>query len=339
MKIQMIAPSMLALFVASAAHAGATFDTAAGTLNLVADIEFDYTSETHSNLFSGGRLLLDINGSKVLENGNFAAFKLNPVWGQNGSAGADDIWIKFGVQNNWALQSGHFEAADLSPAGQDTYIASSGTTMYRANFARGRTDENDDNTGADGQMTFTKTLGDRAGFELTAQSRNDGDTLMVRPVVTYAMDSVSMVLGAEFPVAAKEDSSFSITGDTSDKGKNWVGFGGAATLQATDELALTARAAYLADNRVDTNEVEAMTAGINAQYQHFFISALYGKVDADVNTDDTKELQIYASYKIPTVLDIDNFAIYLGAAWSEADINGVTQDDVMGGRVRLKYIF
>ena len=139
MKKQILVPSLLALFVASAAHAGATFDTPAGTLNLGADVEFDYTSETDSNLKSGGRLLLDINGEKVLANGNFAGFKLNPVWGQDGSRGADDVWIKFGVKNDWAIQTGHFEAADLSPAGQDTYIASSGTTMYRANYARGRT--------------------------------------------------------------------------------------------------------------------------------------------------------------------------------------------------------
>ncbi len=43
MKKQILAPSILALFVASAAHAGATFDTAAGSLYLGGDVEFDYT--------------------------------------------------------------------------------------------------------------------------------------------------------------------------------------------------------------------------------------------------------------------------------------------------------
>ncbi|HEY5715336.1 MAG TPA: carbohydrate porin, partial [Psychromonas sp.] len=120
MKKQILAPSILALFVASAAHAGATFDTAAGTLNLGADVEFDYTTQSGEDysesgdadidLTSTGRLLLDVNGEKVLDNGNFAGFKLNPTWGQNGKAGADDIWIKFGQKDNWAIQAGHFEA-------------------------------------------------------------------------------------------------------------------------------------------------------------------------------------------------------------------------------------
>ena len=345
MEKKILVPSVLALFVASAAHAGATFDTAAGTLYLGADVEFDYTSEggekfnnrvaedADADLFSSGRLLLDINGEKVLENGNFAGFKLNPVWGQNGDAGADDIWIKFGVKNDWAIQAGHFEAIDLSPAGQDTYIAESGTVMYRANFARGRNDES-----GGGQMTFSKTMGDAAGFEVTAQSLNDGDTVVVRPVVTYAADKLSMVAGAEIPALANEEDYNNIVG-TPDDGADWFGLGGAASYAATDDLTLTVRAAFLTDDRVDDNSVDAYTAGINAQYQYFFIAALYGEADADVDTFDTEELQIYASYKIPAILDVDNFDIYLGAGYSDAEVNGVSKDDVVGARVRLKYIF
>ena len=136
MKKQILAPSILALFVASAAHAGATFDTSVGSLYLGGDVEFDYTSETDRDLYSSGRLLVDINGQRSLDNGYFAAFKVNPTFGQNGGTGVDDVWFKFGMSDNWALQAGHFEATDLSPAGQDTFVASSGTAMYRANFAR-----------------------------------------------------------------------------------------------------------------------------------------------------------------------------------------------------------
>ncbi|NRA55419.1 MAG: carbohydrate porin [Gammaproteobacteria bacterium] len=324
MKKQILVPSLLALFVASAAHAGATFDTPAGTLNLGADVEFDYTSETDSNLKSGGRLLLDINGEKVLANGNFAGFKLNPVWGQDGSRGADDVWIKFGVKNDWAIQTGHFEAADLSPAGQDTYIASSGTTMYRANYARGR-------TSADGesqvQATFTKNIGAAAGFEVTAMSADEGDAVVVRPAVNYAVDNVSMAFGLEVPVAGK--------GDDAD----WLGLGGYVSFAASDDLTLTARTAYLADDTDAANSMDSLTAGINAQYKNFFIAALYGQTDADSAASETEELQVYASYKIPMILDIKNFDIYVAAGWSEAKLNDVTQDDVVGARVRLKYVF
>ncbi|WP_372881889.1 carbohydrate porin [Psychromonas sp.] len=329
MKKQILAPSILALFVASAAHAGATFDTAAGTLNLGADVEFDYTSQGGEKLDNGaivsadvnfeakGRLLLDINGEKVLDNGNFAGFKLNPVWGQNGSRGADDVWIKFGQKDNWNIQAGHFEATDLSSAGQDTYIAESGTLMYRASEARGRTA---DDSNGDGQVTFTKTL-DAANFELTAQSRDSGDYVIVRPAVTFAAENVSVAFGAEVPVVDSADL------------YDWFGLGATATVQATDDLALTVRAALLEDKKADT---QSYTAGLNAQYQNFFIAALYGETDTQATTAET---QVYASYKIPGVLDIDNFDIYLGAGWSEAEVLGTTLDDVFGGRVRLKYVF
>ena len=85
--------------------------------------------------------------------------------------------------------------------------------------------------------------------------------------------------------------------------------------------------------------MDSLTAGINAQYKNFFIAALYGQTDADSAASETEELQVYASYKIPMILDIKNFDIYVAAGWSEAKLNDVTQDDVVGARVRLKYVF
>lgn len=50
---------------------------------------------------------------------------------------------------------------------------------------------------------------------------------------------------------------------------------------------------------------------------------------------------VYASYKIPSVLDLSNFDIYLGAYWSQlnADSGEVDNIDRYGGRVRFKYFF
>lgn len=336
MKKQVLVPSILALFVASAAHAGATFDTAAGTLNIGADVEFDYTSETDKELFSSGRLLLDINGEKVLDNGNFAGFKLNPTWAQHGEAGSDDIWIKFGKKNNWNIQAGHFEAADLSPAGQDTYVSESGTLVYRANFARGRTDGDDD-----GQITFTKTLGESTSLELTTQMRDNGRTVIARPAISYSASKFSVVFGAEVPVITQDDNyENGLDGYTvADDGKDWIGFGGHVSYAATDALTVTLRSAYLLDDRLENNGVDALSTGLNVQYSNFFISALYGEVDAEVDADDSEEIQVYTSYKIPTILDIESFDIYVAAGWSEAKIADTTQDDEVGVRVRLKYIF
>ncbi|HEY7866721.1 MAG TPA: carbohydrate porin [Psychromonas sp.] len=338
MKKSILAPSILALFVASAANAGQTFDTAAGSLYLGGDVEFDYTSQhgekwengvatdADSDFAGGGRLLVDIHGQRVLDNGVFAAFAVAPTFGQHGDHGNDDVKFTFGMINDWSLSAGYFEAADLSPAGQDTYIAESGTTMYRANIARGR---NDNDSGA--QLTFNKAMG-AAGFELTAQSQDDGNTVVLRPVVTAGLsDKVSMAVGLEVPVVGESNA----TTDT----KDWIGAGGTLSLQATDDLILSARAAYLADDQDQNNSIDSYTAGLGAQLQNLFIGALYGESDSDNDAQDTTEMQVYASYKIPAVMDLDNFDIYLGAGWSQAELDNVSKDDVVGARVRLKYIF
>ncbi len=82
-----------------------------------------------------------------------------------------------------------------------------------------------------------------------------------------------------------------------------------------------------------------MTAGIGAQYQNFFAAVLYGEDNYDTDNTDAEQIQYYASYKIPAVMDIDNFDIYLAAAYAEGEVNGADADDVVGGRIRLKYIF
>jgi hypothetical protein len=164
-KLNVLVPSVLALFVASAAHAGATFDTPQGKLNIGGDVEYDVTA-SHANdsavtdhQTASGRILLDINGERVLSNGNYAGFKLNPVWTQQGSNGSDDVWFGFGVKNDWGFKIGHFEAFDLSPAGQDTYTV--GTEGYRANLARGRNDNG-------GQIMLSKENG-ATHFEISTQ--------------------------------------------------------------------------------------------------------------------------------------------------------------------------
>jgi hypothetical protein len=269
-------------------------------------------------------------------------FKVAPrIKAGGGDHETGDLKLGFGMKDDWSITTGRFEAADLSPAGQDTYIAESGTTMYRADYARGRTS----NSG-DAQVTFNKAMG-AAAFELTAQSQENGDLVILRPVVTADLGhKVSMIVGLEVPVAGEDSvENTNLFGSQAKDSKDWIGAGGALTLQATDDLSLTVRAAYLADDRYDNLSIDSYTAGLNAQYQNFFISALYGETDYD-QLGDTTETQVYASYKIPAVMEIDNFDIYLGAGWSQADISSdfltsaeSNKDDVVGARVRLKYIF
>ncbi|NCB60892.1 MAG: hypothetical protein EOM46_26255, partial [Gammaproteobacteria bacterium] len=68
-KLNVLVPSVLALFVASAAHAGATFDTPQGKLNIGGDVEYDVTADSFNeghgadatdSQHADGRILLDI---------------------------------------------------------------------------------------------------------------------------------------------------------------------------------------------------------------------------------------------------------------------------------------
>lgn len=341
--LNVLVPSVLALFVASAAHAGATFDTPQGKLNIGGDVEFDVTADNYSedprptdSQSATGRLLLDINGERVLSNGNYAGFKLNPTWGQQGTDGADDVWFGFGVKNDWGFKLGHFEAYDLSPAGQDTYVADSGMTMYRANAARGRQDDG-------GQVQLTKENG-QWHFELATMFGDDDgatdaatavgitknkDPLLARPVVAWTGDTVTVAAGAEVNLI----SDAYLETATGDDASDWVGYGATTTIKASDDLSFTLRGALR-----DADAQKDYTVGPGMQYQNFFAAYLYGLNNPDAGSD-TKNHLLYASYKIPGVMGIDNFDMYLGASYGKIKPDTGTDSENYGARVRFKYFF
>ncbi len=364
-KLNVLVPSVLALFVASAAHAGATFDTPQGKLNIGGDVEYDITADNFSengdsvadatdSQYASGRILLDINGERVLSNGNFAGFKLNPVWTQQGGNGADDVWFNFGVKNDWSVKLGHFEAYDLSPAGQDTYIVGFGDDIYRANIARGRTNDG-------GQIMFAKEAG-QWHFEVSTQYGSDNglyneeeasgwsvdedtalnvyssadvvknkDPLVARPVVAWTGDTVTVAVGAEVNLV----SDAYVTNDAARESvSDWTGYGAAVIVKATDDLTLSLRGAYL-----DSDEFDMYSVGPGMQYQNFYAAYLFGKEDPADDSADVKTHVAYASYKIPAVMGIDNFDMYLGTSWGSQKVQGEESVEELGGRVRFKYYF
>ena len=335
-KMSLIAASVATSF---SAFAGISIiDNEKGNFSIGGDVEFDLTADDYSeeasadqdyNVTAGGRILIDINGERVLENGNFAAFKVNPLYKQQGGTGVDDAWFKFGAKNNWNFTLGHFEAADLSPAGQDTYVVAH--SIYTADTARGRLDGSDVTAG---QVMFQKTMG-AWGFELSSMfGANEGqsgttknkDAVIARPVITWAGDMVSVAVGAEVNLVT--DAYVNGTEDASD----WTGFGATTTIKASDDLSLTLHTAFK-----DDNDADQLSAGIGAQYQNFYAHYLYGTTDGTSATE-VEEHVLYASYKVPSILDLDNFDIYLAASYGSKDV-GSTSTDETGARIRFKYIF
>lgn len=380
-KLNVLVPSVLALFVASAAHATATFDTPQGKLSIGGDVEYNFdmshlnsTTEADVNDKSGhgtdhignsGRIDIAITGERVLSNGNFAGMTVTPQVTSSGSAASDDDFFTFGVKNDWAYKFGHFEAYDLTPAGQDTWAG--GYEMYKASEARGRSDSamminkivgpmyyelsamygtysSGDSTGSN--TLPTTTFGDDneylyAGSGVVAHKIHD--PIVLRPVVAYTGDVVSAALGGEFNAVtdAYQD------GNGNDLSKR-NGVGGNVTFKVNSDLTIVTRAAYL--DAVANNQY---SLGAGAQYQNFWLGYLYGnekvKADADLGLANTADMkadahEVYASYKIPSVMGLDNFDMYLGAYWTQQ----LAKDDASsalakptdyGSRVRFKYFF
>ena len=347
-KLNVLVPSVLALFVASAAHAGATFDTPQGKLNIGGDVEYNLDAQNFGDTDSAlgntvsdvqsanGRILLDINGERVLANGNFAGFKINPVYTTNGDYGdGEDSWFSFGVKNDWAFKMGHYEAYDLSPAGQDTYVVVYGDNLYRAKAARGRANDGSQvmfsKEAGQWHMEVSTLFGDDNGMYDSAVVEKNKDPLLARPVVAWTGETVTVAVGAELNLIS--DAYVDAAGeDISD----WTGYGATATVKANDDLSFSLRGAYKA-----ADEGDDFSVGPGMQYQNFYAAYLYGENTDSTGTDDvdTEYNVVYASYKIPAVMGIDNFDMYLGASYGQIKPEGEESLDQLGGRVRFKYFF
>jgi len=369
--MKVLMPTALALFISSAAHAGASFDTPQGKLNIGGDVEFDVTADNYNenelsvgtlgifqsktadatdSQYMSGRLLLDVNGEHVLENGMFAGFKLNPTWGPNGGTGSDDVYLIMGKKSDWSFKAGHFEAYDLSPAGQDTYVVSYGDAMYRANDGRGRT-----STDGQGQFLVNKEMGkwymelstmfgDTTGiydglenFGGPAQVVKNKDPLLLRPVVAYNGDQFTVAGGAEFNAITDAY----VTKDTREDVSDWMGYGLTGSWKATQDLTINLRGAYR-----NADEFDQWSAGTGIQYKNFYISYLYGETSTDDLDWDAKTHVAYASYKIPAVMGLDNFDMYLAASWGDQETSDLPAElqanqaaAEYGARVRFKYFF
>jgi len=348
MKKSILASSIMALLVASAAQAGQTFDTAAGSLYLGGDVEFDLTGDNYSDADAsddqtlGGRLLIDIHGERVLDNGVFASFAVAPTYSPNGGDnGTDDVKFAFGVINDWSLTLGHFEAANFNPAGQDTVVVND--EIYRGNDARGRA-----SNGSSGQIMYQKSMG-AVGFELTTvfgdNEADDNDTtttaddviknkdaVVLRPALTWSNDTISALVGAEVNVIT--DANVDATGEDL---TDWVGYAATTTLKANDALSITLNAAFKDNNYEDQDQ---LGLGIGAQYYNLYAHYKFGTTDNYGGPGvDLEENVGYVSYKIPAVMEMDNFDIYLGASYGETKQDNQDTVENLAGRVRFKYIF
>ncbi|EPQ0993341.1 carbohydrate porin, partial [Klebsiella pneumoniae] len=128
-----------------------------------------------------GRILLGFDGRRNGADGQYAGFSVQPLADMDGKMNLDDAVFFFGQQDDWKIKIGRFEAWDMFPLNQDTFIEYSGNTandlysdgygyIYMMKEGRGR-------SSSGGNLLFSKTV-DNWYFEVNTLVE-DGSSLFV----------------------------------------------------------------------------------------------------------------------------------------------------------------
>jgi hypothetical protein len=307
--------------VALSAQAGTSVTNDMGTFAISGDVEFNNdirnqeTATTDVNTYDqSGRVLVGVSGMRDVGANNYISANAQMLLNMGGNVSADDAWVAMGAKEDWELKLGRFEAYNLFPAGQDTYL-NHAQDIYTTNHARGRSEN--------GQINFSKTAGS-AYFEVSANFMANGgaddNAVFLRPVVAFSLtDSLKLSAGGEFNMTADKD----------DADQDFTGYGATLNYAAGD---ISVNLNYAA-REFDTTDKDEMSYGVNAQYKNAFIGYDHGETD----TGTTSEVDtVYASYKFANVMDVEELALYVGAYSSEVK-DSDNKDS--GARLRVKYIF
>ncbi|EEW8593757.1 porin [Escherichia coli] len=336
-----------------------------GDLKIYGDVEFNMDAESNHGLLAmtnadvnsdptneqwnlNGRILLGFDGMRKLDNGYFAGFSAQPLGDMHGSVNIDDAVFFFGKENDWKVKVGRFEAYDMFPLNQDTFVEHSGNTAN---------DLYDDGSGYIYMMKEGRGRSNAGGNYHGRDMEQQKNVAYLRPVIAWSPTE-------EFTVSAAMEANVvnNAYGYTDSKG-NFVdqsdrtGYGMSMTwngLKTDPEngIVVNLNTAYL-----DANNEKDFTAGINALWKRFELGYIYAynKIDEfsgvvcdnDCWIDDEGTYNIHtihASYQFANVMDMENFNIYLGTYYSILDsdgdkIHGDDSDDRYGARVRFKYFF
>ena len=339
----------------------------------------DWAPGSHERWDINGRLLLGFDGYKRMENGNFAGFSVQPLADLTGKMNLDDAVFFFGTENDWKVKVGRFEAYDMFPLNQDTFVEYSGNTandlysdgygyIYMMKEGRGRSDSG-------GNFLMSKTLGNwyvevntllEDGSSLFVDQQyhgvdldNDKNVAYVPPVIAWQDGNFSTAIAMESNLVNNAYGYRDASGQWIDQSDR-TGYGFTMTWngQKTDPddgIVANLNTAYM-----DATDEKDFTAGVNALWRNVELGYIYAhnqidnfntaNFDADCDGDcwvtdpgDYDIHTIHASYLIPNVMKMKNFNIYLGAyaSWVEAHPNDGDDrnDERYGGRVRFKYYF
>jgi len=364
--------SLAAVLVSSAmaANAGISLaDNEHGNFAIGGDVEFDFNYQDRDSngntkeFDQSGRILLEFAGERYTDSGHIFQVNVQPLMETNGQVNLDDAWFAFGAQDGWNLRMGRFEAYDMFPVGQDTFLEYSGDTandlyvdgsayVYQMKEARGR--------GSDGQIMYSQQF-DNLYLELGAMlGKRDNlfagegadktyhgkkidtvkDSFMLRPVLGYKFGDFGIAVSMEKNLVKD---AVVVEGDVDISDRTGYGF---TANYASGDWNVNLNAAYLdaVDETNRTVGANALWKGFGLGYVHAFNQyenkEITGYYEGDVEVGTW-----YASYEFANVLDVEDFSIYLGAYHTTVDAKDTTtagqfdEDSDKGLRARFKYFF
>lgn len=339
----------------------------------------DWAPSNNERWDINGRLLLGFDGYRRMDNGQFAGFSVQPLADVNGKMNLDDAAFFFGQESDWKIKIGRFEAYDMFPLNQDTFVEYSGNTandlysdgygyIYMLKEGRGRSDSG-------GNVLLSKNLDNwyvevntllENGSSLFVDKQyhgvsldNDKNVAYVRPVIAWSSGRFSTALAMESNLVNNAYGYRDASGQWVDQsGRTGYGLTMSWNGQKTDPnngVVLNLNTAYM-----DASDETDFTAGLNALWKNVELGYIYAHneiekfnaagLDGDCDNDcwirdpgDYDIHTLHASYLIPDVMKMNNFNIYLGAyaSWIDANPNDGQgdTDSRYGGRVRVKYFF
>ncbi|MBV7403183.1 carbohydrate porin [Enterobacter sp. ENT03] len=325
-----------------------------------------------------GRILLGFDGLRKGADGKYAGFSVQPLADMSGKMNLDDAAFFFGQQDDWKIKIGRFEAWDMFPLNQDTFIEYSGNTandlysdgygyIYMMKEGRGRS-----NSG--GNFLLSKNIDNwyfevntlvEDGSELFVDKNYHGNALdnrknvvYVRPVAAWQSGPWSVAAALESNLVNNAYGYQQADGRFADQSSR-TGYGmtmswNTQRIDAENGAVVNLSTAYL-----DAADEKDFSAGINALWHRVEVGYIYAhnKIDrfnmTGVNADCNGDCAILApgrydihtlhtSWQLPEIMDLPNFNIYLGAyaSWLDASASeSGSNDDRYGARVRFKYLF
>lgn len=384
---------LCALFAISApAISAMTFDTPQGSLKLYGDVEFNTDAASRTGQLTSlktsagkdwkagdaarwdvnGRILIGLDGYRTSGNNQFAGFSVQPLADLSGSMNLDDAAFFFGQEDNWKIKIGRYEAYDMFPLNQDTYIEYSGNTandlyddgygyIYMMKEGRGRS-----SGGAiqlskiSGPFYFELNTTARDGTGLFQDSNYHGNSLenkknviYMRPVISLNLNEITAAIAMESNVV---NNAYGYT-DSNGKFNNQSrrnGYGATVSWNGQKNNPENGMIVNMSTAYMDATGEKDFSAGINALWRDFELGYIYAKNDikefnvSNIDVTNASDIiigkydinTVHSSYRIRNVMDMDNFDIYLGAYWSRISINNTHDDqDRYGARVRFKYHF